>query len=92
MINIRKENKTLIYGSYELILEDHEKIYAYTRIMGEERFVIIVNLSHDNVTYSYNIDLSSDGLLLSNYIVEKHGLETEFDLRPYEARIYKVIK
>ena len=92
MINIRKENKTLIYGSYDLILEDHEKIYAYTRIMREEEFVIIVNLSHDNVKYSYDINLHSDGLLLSNYNVEKHALLTEFDLRPYEARIYKVIK
>ena len=92
MINIRKENKTLIYGSYDLILEDHEKIYAYTRIVREEEFVIIVNLSHDNVKYSYDINLHSDGLLLSNYNVEKHALLTEFDLRPYEARIYKVIK
>ena len=57
MINIRKENKTLIYGSYDLILEDHEKIYAYTRIMREEEFVIIVNLSHDTFKYSlfYNL-------------------------------------
>ena len=90
MINIRKENKTLIYGSYDLILEEHEKIYAYTRIMDNEKFIIIVNLSHDEVTYKYDEKLRYDELLLSNYSVEKHGTITEFNLKPYEARLYRV--
>ena len=42
MITIRKEYKTLIYGSYDLILDEDEKIYAYTRTMGNEKFIVIV--------------------------------------------------
>ena len=90
MIRIRKENKTLVYGSYDLILEDDEKIYAYTRTMENEKFIIIVNLSHDKVRYSYNEELKYDNLLLSNYIVNYHENINEFILKPYEARLYMI--
>ena len=90
MITIRKEYKTLIYGSYDLILDEDEKIYAYTRTMGNEKFIVIVNLSHDEAKYNYEEELNYEGLLLSNYNVDKHNTIKEFILRPYEARIYKL--
>ena len=90
MIRIRKENKTLVYGSYDLILEDDEKIYAYTRTMENEKFIIIVNLSHDKVRYSHNEELKYDNLLLSNYNVNRHENINELTLKPYEARLYRI--
>lgn len=90
MITIRKEYKTLIYGSYDLILDEDEKIYAYTRTMGNEKFIVIVNLSHDEAKYNYEEELNYEGLLLSNYNVDKHNTIKEFILRPYEARLYKL--
>ena len=92
MIKIRKEYKTLIYGSYDLILDEDEKIYAYTRTMNNERFIVIVNLSQDEAKYNYDEDLNYQGLLLSNYKVDEHSLIKEFTLRPYEARLYKLKK
>ena len=90
MITIRKEYKTLIYGSYDLILDEDEKIYAYTRTMGNEKFIVIVNLSHNEAKYNYEEELNYEGLLLSNYNVDKHNAIKEFILRPYEARLYKL--
>lgn len=90
MIKLRKEYKTLIYGSYDLILEDDEKIYAYTRTMENERFIVIVNLSQDEAKYNYDKELKYERLLLSNYDVDKHNITKEFILRPYEARLYKL--
>lgn len=90
MIRIRKENKTLVYGSYDLILEDDDKIYAYTRTMENEKFIIIVNLSHDKVRYSYNEELKYDNLLLTNYPVNRHENINELTLNPYEARLYRI--
>ena len=90
MITIRKEYKTLIYGSYDLILDEDEKIYAYTRTMGNEKFIVIVNLSHDEAKYNYEEELNYEGLLLSNYNVDKHNTIKEFILRTYEARLYKL--
>ena len=90
MIKIRKEYKTLIYGSYNLILDEDEKIYAYTRSMNNEKFIVIVNLSQDEAKYNYDEYLNYEGLLLSNYKVDEHILMKEFTLRPYEARLYKL--
>lgn len=91
MIRIRKENKALVYGKYELMLEDDEKIYAYTRTLNNEKFIIITNISEENVKFSYDEEeLKYDGLILSNYKVDEHEDITEFILKPYEARLYRL--
>ena len=64
MIKIRKENKTLIYGEYELILEEDDKIYAYTRTLNNEKYIIITNISEENVKFNYEEEkLKYKGLL-----------------------------
>ena len=91
MIEIRKGNKTLIYGKYNLILEAHDNIYAYTRALNNEKYMIITNLYEENVRFNYDKEnLKYEGLLLSNYKVDKHEDITDFILRPYEARLYKL--
>ena len=91
MIRIRKENKVLVYGKYELILEEDDKIYAYTRTLNNEKFLIITNISEENVKFSYDEEeLKYDGLILSNYKVDGHEDITEFILKPYEARLYRL--
>lgn len=90
MISIKKENDVFTYGLYYLILEDHKQIYAYTRILNDEKVVIICNLTDREANYKYNdIKLSYNKLMLSNYNVKQHNSITSFVLRPYEARIYR---
>lgn len=91
MIQIRKGNNTLIYGQYNIILEEHDKIYAYTRSLDNEKYIIITNISKENVEYNYSGEnLKHKSLILSNYRVEEHADMTKFVLRPYEARLYKL--
>lgn len=91
MISLRKQNAVLVYGSYDLILEEDEQIYAYTRTLDGEKVVVICNLTEKETVYEYkNIELNYDGLLLSNYDVDPHSDTTSFVLRPYEARMYKI--
>lgn len=91
MIKIRKENTTLIYGKYNLILEEHKEIYAYTRTSNNEKYIIITNISGENAKFDYNEEkLKYKQLLLSNYKIDEHDDITEFILSPYEARLYKL--
>lgn len=93
MISTKKENDILIYGKYDLILEDNEQIYAYTRSIDNEKIVVICNLTDLDAVYEYkDIKLMYDGLLLSNYNVQPHEDRTSFVLKPYEARVYRVYK
>ncbi|MGZ0084640.1 glycoside hydrolase family 13 protein [Caldibacillus thermoamylovorans] len=89
MIELRKQHELLVYGTYDLLLEHHRSIYAYTRTLGSERALVIVNLSERPALYRYDpIRLQSDHLALSNYPVRPHKNATRFMMKPYEARVY----
>jgi len=91
IIKIKKKNKALVYGKYNLILEHHEQIYAYTRILEHEKFIVIANLTNKKAKYIYNKEkLNYKELIISNYPVEKHEDITEIVLKPFEARLYKI--
>ena len=88
MIKLRKMHKTFVYGKYQLILEDHPQIYAYTREDDKEKYLILCNLTDKEASLS--LELVVESLLLANYEVEDYKTYTV--LRPYEARLYKIIK
>ena len=91
MIKTRKNNLALVYGVYDLILEDDENIYAYTRTLNGEKYVIIVNLSTKETKYfNKDIKLNYDKLLINNYDIDVHEEITEFTMKPYESRLYKI--
>ncbi|GAA0862051.1 alpha-glucosidase [Paraclostridium tenue] len=91
MIKIRKSNEVLIYGEYKLILEDDKNIYAYERVLGNDKFVIIANMSNEKVMYNYkDIKLKYENLVISNLEVKNHEITNNFELRPWECRMYKI--
>ncbi len=91
LIKLKKSNKTLIYGKYNLILEDDENIFAYTRVLDDEKFLIIGNLTNKESKYNYDEEnLEYSNLLLNNYVVDYHDSLNKFTLKPYECKVYKV--
>lgn len=92
LIQLRKTYKTLIYGKYDLILADHNQIYAYTRTQNDDQFLIITNLFQNETSFTLPDELrgKSMQLLLSNYEVKHKELNFENALKPYEARVYRI--
>ncbi len=91
MIKIRKSNNALIYGEYKLILKEDESIYAYIRELNDKKFIIVTNLTNKSARYIYKDELLKyENLLISNYKVSEHHDLNSIDLRPYEARMYKI--
>ncbi len=91
MIRLRKTNKVFTYGIYDLILEEDPQIYAYTRTLGDEKMIVITNLTDRPAEYSYNeASLKYNHLLLNNYKLPEHKDIQHFMLKPYEARVYKL--
>ncbi|MEH7123356.1 alpha-glucosidase [Bacillus sp. JJ1773] len=90
MIQLKKQHEVFSYGQYDLILEENKQIFAYTRTFKGEKAVVLTNLSGRQAKFQLNEwSLSSDQLLLNNYSVEKHSLQSMFSFNPYEARVYK---
>jgi alpha-glucosidase len=92
LIDLRKQSETLIYGSYDMILEDHDLIYAYTRRLGDDTFVVITNLFPKQAEFVLPQSLCGKKaeLCVSNYPVGPNEAITT-TLQPYEARVYRLV-
>jgi len=93
IIRLRKENLIMIYGDYRLILEDDERVYSYLRTLTQERLLIILNFFSNQTIFNLpeNINYQQKELLISNYNVEEKEDIKRIYLRPYEARVYKLV-
>ncbi len=91
LIQLRKKNPIFVYGAYDLILDDHEEIYAFTRTLDEDRLLVILNFSGNTPVFELpkNISFKSHELLISNYKVDADDIR-KFTLRPYEACVYRL--
>ena len=90
MIQFRKNNLLLVYGDYEDIAPLDEKIYAYTRILGDDKMLIVNNFSDGEVVFKCEYPLSKDQLLISNYKQINDNKDNVLYLKPYESRIYAI--
>ncbi|MBO9596980.1 MAG: alpha-glucosidase [Cohnella sp.] len=93
LIRLRKQHTILIYGDYEIVAEDHEQIYAYTRTWKGETWLVLLNFSSDEARLELPEPLQarSEGeLMLSNYDDAKSGTVAALTLRAYEARVYQL--
>ncbi|WP_121823527.1 glycoside hydrolase family 13 protein [Halostella salina] len=89
LIDLRTERDVVVYGDYDLLLPDHEEVYAFTRTLGDERLLTVCNFFDGEPTFELPDEVEYDDadLLLANY--DDAGDDpAAFTLRPYEARVY----
>ncbi|TDL31272.1 alpha-glucosidase [Jeotgalibacillus sp. S-D1] len=92
LIELRKQHEIIVHGKYDLILEDHPAIFAYTRTLGNEMLLVVNNFYSDNVPFILpdTIHVDNYELMISNYEVPCGEQIKEFNLRSYESRVYKL--
>lgn len=92
LIRLRKERPAAVYGAYDLILPRHKQIYAYTRTLGNERLLIMVNMFPEEALFKLPPALKYTRAepLLSNYPAEFPEQIRRIPLRPYESRVYQL--
>ena len=89
MIRVRKNNPVLIYGDYELLDEDNEQVYAYTRTLGDEKLLVILNFSTETATFDLPQSINTDAVLINNYPGFKFDSQ-KASLKPYQSVIVKL--
>ena len=45
LVGLRHTHPVVVYGVYDIILEDHPQVYAFTRTLEGERLVVLLNFS-----------------------------------------------
>lgn len=92
MIQLRKSNLTLVYGKYQLILPRHKEIYAYTRTEGDDTILVVANLKGEPTSFKAprGLKYKAAELLIATETVDGNENPRNFDLKPYEARVYRL--
>lgn len=87
LIRIRKEIPALLFGTYQLLMEDSESIYAYTREYEGEAYLIACNCSEKKNDLEFFESLAKKEILIGNYT---DGDKASVTLQPYECRLYRL--
>jgi len=91
MIQVRKDHLGLVYGDYQLLLKENEAVYAYTRSLEEERYLVILSFSPVATEINLNeITFNGHELLISNGVNEDLDIETTFAVAPYQALVFQL--
>jgi oligo-1,6-glucosidase len=81
LIALRRSSPALIYGKLEFLYPKDKTLFAYTRTLEKEGFLIETNLGTGKRN---SHGLPDSALLINNY------QDTVKFLRPYEARVYRI--
>ena len=92
LIALRKAEPVIVHGSYQLILEAHDQIYAFLRVLDDDRLLVILNFSGDTPTFALPTEIGFEqyDTLIANYPIDAdHDLRLLI-LRPWEARVHRL--
>lgn len=81
LIRLRHTVPVIVYGVFRSLMEESESIYAYERLLDDQKLVVACNFTAQE--QSCSLFDSTDGQeLISNYTEHRNGV-----LQPYEARV-----
>lgn len=83
IIRLRHEEEVIVYGDFEMLLEESDQIFAYKRKLRETEVFVFCNFTPNHVKLEEQPAKAS--VLAGNYEEEPGGY-----LRPYEAVAYKI--
>ena len=83
LIRLRHNSDLIVYGTYDLILDDDKDIYAYTRTLGDEKLIVYCNFSENTREAELPEEFTNGKIFISNY--DDAAVNEKITLRPYEA-------
>jgi oligo-1,6-glucosidase len=89
IIQLRKTTPAFIYGDYDEIDPEHPSLFSYTRTLGPESYLVVLNFSRNTISFPLPKGLKAGSLVLSN-TTTKEEANTELHLNPWDARIYRL--
>jgi oligo-1,6-glucosidase len=89
LIKLRAHTLAFVYGDYQDLDPQNERVYAYTRTLGDEKYLVIENFSSSPVTYTLPNGLKAATLVLSDIPSSHQANTSTLNLAPWESRIYE---
>ena len=92
MTRLRNDNLVLVYGDYDLILDDHDQIYAYTRTLNDDNLLVIMNFSDERANATLPNTVRTGEIMINNYSSEPFKDNSQALLEPYQAVVVRLQK
>jgi oligo-1,6-glucosidase len=89
LIGLRAHTLAFVYGDFEDLDPQHPNIFAYTRTLGSEKYLMVENFSSSPVAYTLPNGLKAANLLLTDIPGSHEANVSTLSLAPWESRIYK---
>ncbi len=88
LIALRAKTPAFVYGDYKDLDPQHPHIFAYTRTLNSESYLIVHNFSAEPIAYALPDGMKAGTTMMDNYAGEESGAAT-LHLKAWESRIYK---
>ncbi|CAN5513541.1 oligo-1,6-glucosidase [soil metagenome] len=92
LLTLRGKTPALVYGDYLDVDPGAEKVFAYTRTLGAERYLVLINFAETPLDYALPSGLQIKATVLDNgnqSRAPKAGADKVM-LQPWQATIYKL--
>ncbi|MFC6724331.1 alpha-glucosidase [Halobium palmae] len=90
LIDLRHAEDVLVYGEYDLLLPEHERLFVYTRTLDDERVLVVLDWSAEPATVEpTGVDAADAEVLIANYD-DPPADPVGSEFRPYEAVVYRL--
>jgi oligo-1,6-glucosidase len=89
LIKLRAGTKAFVYGDFEDLDPGDAHVFAYTRTLGSEKYLVVENFSSAPVAYTLPKGLKAGALLLSDIPGSREAGTGMLKLGAWESRIYK---
>ncbi|MDR6195762.1 alpha-glucosidase [Siphonobacter sp. SORGH_AS_0500] len=90
MVKFRKDNKVLVYGDYTVVDENNPNIYAYTRIEGNHKLLVVLNFSDVTSQVTIPKAMRVSTVEINNLLTKPTITNNTIALLPWQAVIYKL--
>lgn len=89
LIDLRRKAPALVYGDYKDVDPANPKVFAYTRTLGKDAYLVVLNFSKDAISYSLPAGLKAGRLETSN-LGKSEENTTTLHLKAWDSRVYKL--
>ena len=87
-IALHHSSPAFTYGDYKDLDPENKQVFAYTRTLGDSKYLIVLNFSRTAVDYNLPAGMASGKLVLSNLGSKQENAST-LNLAGWEARVYR---
>jgi oligo-1,6-glucosidase len=88
LIALRAHSLAFVYGDFKDLDPQHPHVFAYTRTLGAESYLVVENFSSAPVDYTLPNGMKAAKLLLSDVPRSEEANTGVLHLAPWESRIY----